>query len=86
MTSSKTFSANSPVSGEFPAHKGQWRGALIISLICARINDWVNNRGAGDLGRYRAHHDVIVMERVFFIEISQKFVLKGPVDNNQSLV
>ena len=24
-------------------HKGQWRGALIFSLICARINGWVNN-------------------------------------------
>ena len=42
-------------------HKGQWRGALMFTLICARINDWVNNRGAGDLRRYRAHYDVIVM-------------------------
>ena len=42
-------------------HKGQWRGALIFSLICAWINDWVNNREAGDLRRYRAHHDIIVM-------------------------
>ena len=24
-------------------HKGQWRGALMFSLICARINGWVNN-------------------------------------------
>ena len=29
-------------------HKGQWRGALLFSLICARINRWVNNREAGD--------------------------------------
>ena len=42
-------------------HKGQWRGALIISLICVWINDWVNNREAGDLRCYRAHNDVIVM-------------------------
>ena len=42
-------------------HKGQWRGALMFSLICARINGWVNNGGAGDLRRYRAHYDVIVM-------------------------
>ena len=42
-------------------HKGQWRGALMFSLICVWINDWVNNREAGDLRRYRAHHDVIVM-------------------------
>ena len=39
-------------------HKGQWRGALMFSLICAQINGSVNN---GDLRRYRAHHDVIVM-------------------------
>ena len=42
-------------------HKGQWRGALIFFLICAWINDLVNNREAGDLRCYRAHHDVIVM-------------------------
>ena len=41
--------------------KGQWRGALVLSLICVWINDWVNNREAGDLRRYRAHYDVIVM-------------------------
>ena len=32
-------------------HKGQWRGALMFSLICAWITDWVNNREAGDLRR-----------------------------------
>ena len=63
----ETFSAllaicagNSPVPVNSP-HKGQWRGALMFSLICARINGWVNNREAGDLRRYRAHYDVIVM-------------------------
>ena len=30
-------------------HKGQWRGALVFSLICTWINDWVNSRDAGDL-------------------------------------
>ena len=43
-------------------HKGQWRGALMFTLICARINGWVNTREAGDLRRHRAHYDVIVME------------------------
>ena len=43
-------------------HKGQWRGALMFSLICTRVNGWVNNREAGELRRYRAHYDVIVME------------------------
>ena len=42
-------------------HKGQWRGALMFSLICARINGLVNNREAGDLRRHRPHYDVIVM-------------------------
>ena len=41
--------------------KGQWRGALMFILICARINGWVNTREAGDLRRYRPHYDVIVM-------------------------
>ena len=64
----ETFSAllticagNSPLTGEFPA-KGQWRGALMFSLICAWMNEYVNNREAGDLRRYRAHYDVTVME------------------------
>ena len=47
-------SVNSP-------HKGQWRGALIFSLICVWIDGWVKNREAGDLRRYRAHYDVSVM-------------------------
>ena len=42
-------------------HKGQWRGALIFSLICAWINGWVNNRDAGDLRRHRSHYDVTAL-------------------------
>ena len=38
-------------------HKGQWRGALVFFFICV----WVNNRKAGDLRRYRAHYDIILM-------------------------
>ena len=64
----ETFSAllaicagNSPVTVNSP-HKGQWRGALMFSLICAWINGWVNNRQACDLRRHRAHYDVIVMK------------------------
>ena len=63
----KTFSVllalctgNSAVTDEF-RNKGQWRGALIFSLICAQINDWVNNREAGGLRCYCAHHNVIVI-------------------------
>ena len=42
-------------------HKGQRRGALMFSLICAGINGWVNNRKAGDLIRHRVHYDVTVL-------------------------
>ena len=45
----------------YSPHKGQWRGALMFSLICVWINGWVNSGGAGDLRRYRTHYDVIVM-------------------------
>ena len=41
--------------------KGQWRGALMFSLICIWINGLENNREAGDLRRHRAHYDVIVV-------------------------
>ena len=42
-------------------HKGQWRGALIFSLMCVWINVWVNNCEASDVRRYCAHYDVTVM-------------------------
>ena len=57
----------------FP-HKGQWRGALMFSLICVWINDWVNNREAGDLRRYRAHYDVSAMWCVTF-SLTSPFLL-----------
>ena len=44
-------------------HKGQWRGALMFSLVCVWINGWVNSCEAGDLRRPRAHYDVIVMKK-----------------------
>ena len=42
-------------------NKGQWRGALMFSLICAWTSVWVNNWGASDLRRHRADYDVTVM-------------------------
>ena len=44
--------ARSPVNSP---HKGQWRGALMFSLIYVWINGWINNR---------AHYDVIVMSTI----------------------
>ena len=32
-------------------HKGQWRGTLMFSLICAWINGWGNNSETSDLRR-----------------------------------
>ena len=70
MTSSNgnIFRVTGPLCGEFTGHrcqdtghKGQWRGPLVFSLICAWINGWVNNRQAGDLRRYRTHYNAIIM-------------------------
>ena len=47
-------------SVDFP-HKGQRRGALKFSLICAWTNGWGNNRDACDLRRHRTHYNVTVM-------------------------
>ena len=51
---------NSLVSGEFHS-QGQWRNAVVFSLICTWQNGWANHRDAGDLGRRRAYYDVIAM-------------------------
>ena len=47
-------------------HKGQGRGALMFSLICAWTNGWTNNRDAVDLRRHRAEYDVIIMHQGYF--------------------
>ena len=73
-------------------HKGQWRGALMFSLICIWINDWVNNREAGDLRRYRGHYDVTVMRLACVVlwfggvrrlKIKNNNTRKGLCRNNQ---
>ena len=51
---------NSPVPGEFPTQRPVTRSCDV--LFDLRLNNgWVNDRGAGDLRRYRAHYDVSVM-------------------------
>ena len=64
-------------------HKGQWRGALIFSLIYVWINGWVNNREAGDLGRYRAHYDVTVMTYLRLNPYQYLFSKRGPLIREQ---
>ena len=77
MTSSNgnIFRVTGPLCGDFTGHRGDFIGhrwiplkeasdaarALMLSLICAGINAWVNNRKAGDSRRHRAHYDVIVI-------------------------
>ena len=51
---------NSPLIGNSP-HKGQWRGVLMFLWSTPWINDWVNNREAGDLRSHRVYYDVIVI-------------------------
>ena len=64
---------NSPVPGEFlHLHKGQWREALVFSLLCVWINGSVNNREAGDLRGYRAHYDATIMVTQHFIPLSDQ--------------
>ena len=58
MTSSNgnIFRVTGTLCGEFTGP-----GSLMFSLMYTWINDWVNNREAGDLRRHRGHYDVIVM-------------------------
>ena len=68
MTSSNgnLFCITGHLCGQFigdrwiPSTNGQWRGALMSSLICTWINGWVNNGEAGDLKYHRIHHDITV--------------------------
>ena len=67
--------ANSP-------HKGQWRGALMFSLICVWLNGWVNNGEAGDLRRYRAHYDVTVMCKEYIINYPRPWVFRIKISDD----
>ena len=58
-------------------HKGQWRGALMFSLICVWINSCVNNCEAGDLRRHRARYDVSVMIEAYSQRHGQKLTFSG---------
>ena len=83
MTSSNgsIFRVTGPLCGSSPVpvnspHKGQWRGALMFSLICVWTNDWVHNHEAGDLRRSRVHYDVNVMANRNVFGLPSKFLLK----------
>ena len=59
---------NSPVTDEFPTQMPQTR-SFDVSLICTWTETLANNADAGDLRRYRAHYDVIVMWILTFCTI-----------------
>ena len=55
------FAGNSPVPGEFPSQRPVTRSFDVFFDL--RLNKRLSNkREAGDLRRYRAHYDVIVMK------------------------
>ena len=54
-------------------HKGQLRGALFFSLICAWTIGWINNREAGDVRRHRTHYEVTVMYPYFALWFTWHF-------------
>ena len=43
------------------SYKGQWRGALMSSVICVLTNVWANNVDAGNMRHYRAQYHVTIM-------------------------
>ena len=57
-------SVNSP-------HKGQWRWALMFSLISAWLTGWVDNRQTVDSGHDRADYDATVMNARRIDDIQQ---------------
>ena len=48
---------NPTVTGGFP-HKGQWRRALMFSLIFTWTNGWANNPNTRDLRCHCTHYDI----------------------------
>ena len=61
-------------------HKGQWRGVLMHSFICARINGWVNNREAGDSRRHRAHDVIAIFCETFMYYMNSTVKSNIPVN------
>ena len=82
---------NSPVTGEFPEQMPVTQ-SLMFSLISAWINDWVNNRDAGNLRRSRTHYDVIwmllilVIRQIFPLHLAISLTVKTVWCNSKVLV
>ena len=57
----ETFSALLAICAGNPHTKASDAELWCFFFICVWINDWVNNREAGDLRRHHCHYDVMVM-------------------------
>ena len=67
---------NSPVAGVFPAQRPVTR-SVDVFLISAWTDSWANNGGAGDLRRYHAHYDVIVMQHHCINDFANVIEIRG---------
>ena len=77
----KHFRVTGHLCGEFTGHRWISRTkASDAELWCFLwINDWLNNREAGDLRRNRAHYDVTVM---WYMSLSMHFDQSHGVDGD----
>ena len=57
-------------------HKGQWREALVFSLICAWTNGRASTRYSGDSRRHLAHYDVIVLNLGYTFSFAMLFAIQ----------
>ena len=67
-------------------HKGQWRGALMFTLICVWINGCVNNREAGDLRRYCVHYGVTVMMTTVMKQCTFNLLISNDIAQNEMVL
>ena len=66
-------------------HKGQWRGALMFSLVYARTNGWANSPNAGYLRRHEGHYkDTAIWRKCIEVYIISKpgILIKAMVKTN----
>ena len=59
-------------------HKGQWRGALVFSLMCAWKNGSAKTRDDDYFSCHRAHYDVTVLT------FDWKYCHAGPIDQSHN--
>ena len=86
LSNGNIFRVTGHLCGEFP---GEFHAQRPVTRSFDVFYDvrlsWVNNREAGDLGRYRAHYDVTVMHRGIFILTTPSAVTSVLLLCNRSL-